>query len=271
VGQDPLPLLTTLHGAAWNTDHHEVLRRHAWRPFVSLSDRERDYLPELNYVATIGNGIRVDDFPPGDGDGGYLVFVGRIAPEKAPHLAIETARRSGRPLLIAGVVDDAHLDYAKEILREAGREVDVLGALDRDDTAWLLRGAAGLVMPLLWDEPFGLVVVESLSSGTPVIAWRRGAMPEIIEDGQTGFLVDDVDQAVAAVTRLPSLSRETCARAARNRFSDVVMASAYEDVYRQVSGHRAEEVIQRGHRDLDAPVGITEGDDQIPGVNQAPT
>jgi glycosyltransferase involved in cell wall biosynthesis len=270
VGQDPLPVLTTLHGSAWNTDHHQVLRQHAWRPYVSLSNRERDYLPELNYVATIGNGIHVEAFPPGDGDGGYLAFVGRVAPEKAPHLAIETARRSGLPLLMAGVIEDAHLEYAKQILREAGPGVDILGALNRGDTAMLLRGAAGLVMPLLWDEPFGLVVVESLSSGTPVIAWRRGSMPEIIDDGETGFLVDDVDQAVSAVTRIRSISRAACARAARERFSDVVMAAAYEEVYRQVSGHRVQDVVERGDGDLDGVVGIAERGDQIPRVNQAP-
>ena len=134
----------------------------------------------------------------------------------------------------------------------------------------LLRGAASLVMPLLWDEPFGLVVVESLSSGTPVIAWRRGSMPEIIDDGETGFLVDDVDQAVSAVTRIPSISRAACARAARERFSDVVMAAAYEEVYRQVSGHRVQDVVERGDGDLDGVVGIAERGDQIPRVNQAP-
>jgi glycosyltransferase involved in cell wall biosynthesis len=225
------PLLTTLHGSAWNTEHHQVLRSHSGLPFVSISDKERQFLPELNYVATIHNGVRLDEFPPGDGSEGYLVFVGRIAPEKAPHLAIEVAMRAGRPLLMAGVIEDVHLDYAKRILDRAGRDVDFLGPLDRPELSLLLRNAAALVMPLLWDEPFGLVVVEALASGTPAVVWRRGAMPEIVEDGVTGFLVDDVEGAAAALKRLSALHRSDCVEAARSRFSDAAMASGYAAVY----------------------------------------
>lgn len=225
------PLVTTLHGSAWNTEHHEALRRHAELPFVSISDKERDFLPELNYLATIPNGVRMDEFPPGDGSEGYLAFVGRLAPEKAPHLAVELAKRAQRPLLMAGVIEDVHLDYAKRILDEVGRDVDFLGPLNRPELSLLLQKAEGLVMPLSWDEPFGLVVVESLASGTPVVAWRKGAMPEIVDDGVTGFLVDDVGAAAEAVSRLSSLQRFDCVEAARTRFSDAAMAAAYGAVY----------------------------------------
>lgn len=225
------PLVTTLHGSAWNTDHHNMLRRHAELPYVSISDKERDFLPELNYRATIPNGIRVDDFPPGDGSEGYLVFVGRLAPEKAPHLAVELAERTQRPLLMAGVIEEVHRDYARGVLDRAGGAVDFLGPLNRSELSLLLRNAAGLVMPLLWDEPFGLVVVEALASGTPVVAWRRGAMPEILEDGITGYIVDDIEEAADAVARLSRLRRSDCVHAARSRFSDEVMAAAYVAVY----------------------------------------
>jgi glycosyltransferase involved in cell wall biosynthesis len=228
------PLVTTLHGSAWNAEHHETLRRHSQLPFVSISDKERDFLPELNYLATIPNGVRVDEFPPGDGSGDYLAFVGRLAPEKAPHLAVEVAKRAGRPMLMAGVIEDVHRGYAKSVLDGAGRDVDFLGSLDRPELSLLLGDAAGLVMPLLWDEPFGLVVVEALASGTPVIAWRRGAMPEIVEDGVTGFLVDDVEGGVRAVSQLSSLRRFDCVHSARSRFSDASMAHGYASVYEDV-------------------------------------
>lgn len=264
------PIVTTLHGAAWNQAHHETLRAHADRPFVSLSDREREFLPELNYVATIPNGIRTDDFPPGGGTGGYLAFVGRLAPEKGVHLAFETARRAGHRLLVAGVVDDAHLDYAERIQREAGSGVELLGALDRPELSEMLREATGLLMPLLWDEPFGLVVAESLSSGTPVVAWRKGAMPEIVEHGKTGYLVDDVDGAVAAVARLSSLDRSDCVQSARSRFSAIAMADSYATVYETVSGHGVEDLVEGSHRDPDTDIGVAVGDDQVPGVRHAP-
>jgi glycosyltransferase involved in cell wall biosynthesis len=228
------PLVTTLHGSAWNAEHHETLRRHSQLPFVSISDKERDFLPELNYLATIPNGVRVDEFPPGEGSGDYLVFVGRMAPEKAPHLAVEVAKRAGRPMLMAGVIEDVHRGYATSVLDAAGGDVDFLGPLNRPELSLLLGDAAGLVMPLLWDEPFGLVVVEAFASGTPVIAWRRGAMPEIVEDGVTGFLVDDVEGGARAVSHLSSLRRSDCVHSARSRFSDASMAHGYASVYEDV-------------------------------------
>lgn len=233
------PLVSTLHGSAWDRHHHDVLREHRRRPFVSISDKERDFLPDLNYVATIHNGIRIEDFPAGDG-GSYLAFVGRLAPEKAPHLAIEVSRRTGWPLVLAGPVDNAHQEYGEKVLRSAGPGVDFVGPLDRDDLSSMLRGAAGLLMPLQWDEPFGLVVVESLASGTPVVAWRRGAMPEIIEEGVTGFLVDDVAGAVEAVAKLSTIARADCTAAAFKKFSDTAMADAYAGVYAGLSDHGVE-------------------------------
>jgi glycosyltransferase involved in cell wall biosynthesis len=225
------PLLTTLHGVAWNQELHSALLEHARRPFVSLSDSERAFLPQLNYVATIPNGVRMDDFPPGPGAGSYLAFVGRIAPEKAPHLAIEAARRSGWQLRMAGPVEAQHRDYANAILKGAGSGVDYLGPMDRSALPRFLGDAAALVMPLAWDEPFGLVVVEALATGTPVVAWDRGAMSEIIVDAVTGYLVADVDEAVRALGNLHDISRADCSQDVRARFSDRAMAAAYAEVY----------------------------------------
>lgn len=231
----PRPMVSTLHGVAWNSELRAALRPYASHPFVSLSDRERDFLPELNYVATIPNGIRVEDFPPGSGGGGYLAYVGRLAPEKAPDLAVEVARRASVPLLMAGPIEEQYRYYASRMLESAGRAVDFLGPLDRPELSILLRDAVATLMPLQWDEPFGLVVVESMASGTPVIAWRRGAMPEIVDDGVTGFLVDGVDQAVGALARVPELSRERIAAEARRRFDRRVMARSYAELYERLA------------------------------------
>jgi glycosyltransferase involved in cell wall biosynthesis len=230
------PIVTTLHGVAWDPATHPLLLQYSEMPFVSLSQSERAFLPELNYVATVPNGIRTSEIPVGGGEGGYLVFVGRMAPEKAPDLAIETARSAGIPLHLAGIVEDRHRDFFEtKVLAACSREVEYVGPLDRDDLWRLLGGARAMVMPLRWHEPFGLVAVESLASGTPVIAWRMGALPEVIEDGISGYLVDDVGEAVDSVELIDSLDRAVCRTTAEARFSDVVMAANYSEVYRRLS------------------------------------
>lgn len=232
-----VPMLTTLHGAAWNKAHHPLLLRYADRPFVSISERERDFLPELNYVATIPHGLAIDGIPAGRGDGGYLVFLGRLAPEKAPDLAIETADKAGMPLIMAGPVDEAHRDYFEWLMGRRHRGVDYLGPLERADVWELLGGASALLMPLRWDEPFGLVVIESLAVGTPVVAWSMGAMSEIVDEGVTGFVVENVDGAVSALRKVGQIDRESCRASAEERFSDVRMTESYAGVYESlVSG-----------------------------------
>ena len=134
-----------------------------------------------------------------------------------------------------GVIEDRHRAYADGVLASIGPGIDYLGPLERPELSMLLHDARALVMPLLWDEPFGLVVVESLASGTPVVAWRRGAMAEIIVDGETAVLVEGVDDAVEAVGVVSGLSREHCADVARKQFSDVVMAEKYGRVYRSLA------------------------------------
>lgn len=230
----PMPLVTTLHGSAWVEEHHLLLREFKEAPYVSLSESERRFLPELNYVATVGNGIRLDDFPPGPG-GDQLVWVGRMAPEKAPDLAIETALSTERPLVMAGAIEDRYRDFFDETVRPhlRGRQVDYVGAVSRGEVADLVGRSAGLLMPLRWDEPFGLVVVESLAVGTPVVAWRRGAMPELVRDEVTGFLVDDVAGAARAVLGVEEIARQACRREAELRFSHLTMAQGYVEAYRR--------------------------------------
>jgi len=228
-----MPLVTTLHGSAWVKAHHPLLRAFRHVPFVSLSDSERRFLPELNYVATVGNGIRLTDFPPGRG-GERLVFVGRLAPEKGPDLAVAAARASGRDLVLAGVVETTYQDYFdSEVRPHLGDSITYVGPVPRPEVAKLVGDSAGLLMPLRWDEPFGLVVVESMAVGTPVVAWNRGSMPELITEGTTGFVVDGVAGATEAIGRLDSLDRDKVRQEAHQRFGHLTMAERYVEAYRR--------------------------------------
>ena len=228
----PVPLVSTLHGSAWHRPHHLMLRAFRQEPFVSLSDAERNFLPELNYVATVNNGIRTEDFPPGPG-GDRLIFVGRMAPEKAPDLAVEVARRAGRELVLVGGIEAQYAEFfRREVEPRLGGGIEYAGPVDRGEVASLTGESAALLMPLRWDEPFGLVVVESLAVGTPVVAWKRGAMPELIDEGVTGLLVADVAQAAEAVASVAVLDREACRAVAESRFSYRVMAQGYVEAYR---------------------------------------
>lgn len=232
----PVPMVTTLHGVAWNRATHPALTRHKDHPFVSISDAERRFLPDLRYVATVHNGLDSSRFPMGDGEGGFLLFAGRLAPEKAPHLAVEVAHRANMPLRLVGLIEEKHRGYFDAQVRpglDTGM-AEYLGPLDQTELAPLYGEAAALLMPLMWDEPFGLVVAEALTAGTPVIAWRRGALPELVRDRITGALVDTVDDAVAAVARVGSMDRAECRRDALARFSLEAMTQGYLRVYGQL-------------------------------------
>lgn len=233
------PMVTTLHGSAWNRSVHPALERHRDLPFVSLSTSERSFYPTLDYVATVHNGIDCDSFVFGKGPGEFLVFAGRMAPEKQPQVAIDVARASGLPLKLAGPVEERHRDFfAAEVRPHLDASIEYLGAVSRAEMIRLYPAAIALLMPLAWDEPFGLVVVESLASGTPVIGWSRGALPELIRDGVTGFLVDDPGGAVAALRGVDQLDRAQCRSDAKSRFSVEAMTRGYVDAYQSVLDRR---------------------------------
>ena len=176
------PLVSTLHGSAWVRATHPVFRAYRELPFVSLSDAERQLLPELNYVATVYNGIRLEDFPFEPKKDDYLLFAGRLAPEKGVAEAIEVARRSGRRLLIAGMIEPQHKGYFDEKVKPYidTTQIEYLGLLSQRELAPIYRKAAAVLFLISWCEPFGLVAVEAQASGTPLIATRYGALPEII-------------------------------------------------------------------------------------------
>jgi len=232
----PCPLVSTLHGAAWVRAMHAAFLAYKEQPYVSLSDAERGFLPELNYVATVHNGICVEDFPFEQEKTDDLLFAGRLAPEKGADLAIEVAKKCGRKLLIAGMIQPEHQDYFDTKIKPHldATSVEYLGLLSQKDLAPYYRKAAAVLFLISWCEPFGLVAVEAQASGTPIIATRFGALPEIIREGQTGFVVDSMDAAVDAVSRLDEISPEACRTNARDRFSVSVMAAGYQRVYEEV-------------------------------------
>lgn len=233
----PCPVVTTLHGSAWVRATHPILLAYKDRPFVSLSDAERTLLPELNYVATVHNGIRMADFPFEPQKQEYLLFAGRLSPEKGPDVAIEIAKRSGRRLLLAGLIEGQYQDFFNRKVKPHidGRNIEYLGLLSQKELAPYYRKAAGVLFPISWCEPFGLVAVEAQASGTPLIATRFGALPEIIVEGETGFVVDSIDGATEAVKKLDKIQPAACRKNAETRFSDKVMALRYETVYQSLA------------------------------------
>ncbi len=230
------PLVTTLHGAAWARAHHPILQAYKDAPFVSISNAERQLMPELNYAGTVYNGIDLDTFPFEAEKDDYLLFAGRLSPEKGPDVAVEIARRSGRRLLLAGMIEPQYQDYfdAKVKPHLDGQRIEYLGLLSQRELAPYYCKAAGVLFPINWCEPFGLVAVEAQASGTPLIATRFGALPEIIIEGETGFVVDSVEQAVQAVDRLATIKPDACRRNVEQRFTAAAMAKGYLTVYDSV-------------------------------------
>lgn len=231
--------ITTLHGRLDLKDLPEVYRRWPDYPLVSISDSQRVPLPDANWVATVHHGLAEDLFlPPPAPRGDYLAFLGRISPEKRPDRAIEIARRAGRRLRIAAKVDVADQIYFKEAIEPllADPLVEFIGEIGDADKAAFLGNAAGLLFPIDWPEPFGLVMIEAMACGTPVIAWNCGSVPEVIDYGVSGFIVRSMDEAVEAVGRLPELDRGEIRRSFERRFSNRVMAERYLELYGRLAG-----------------------------------
>jgi glycosyltransferase involved in cell wall biosynthesis len=226
------PVLTTIHGFS-SPSIIPVYKKYNHRShYVAIS--EADKSPELDYLATIHHGIDVAQFPFSDSGGKYLLFFGRIHPEKGVHEAIQVARRVKMKLLIAGIVQDqAYFERFVEPYLD-GTTVEYLGAIGPDRRPALLGQALALLHLVSFNEPFGLSVVESMACGTPVIAFGRGSMPEIIRHGRTGYIVEDIDQAVDAVAAVRSIDRSACRDDVETRFSDTRMAQDYVRAYQEI-------------------------------------
>jgi glycosyltransferase involved in cell wall biosynthesis len=203
-------------------------------PLISISDSQREPLPWLNWLATVPHGLPMDSIRSSQQPGSYLAFLGRTSPEKGIEDAIEIARQAEMPLRVAAKVDDVDAEYFSqhvEPLLARGGEVEFVGEISDAQKDEFLGGAAATLFPIDWPEPFGLVMIESAARGTPVLAFRSGSVPEVIEDGVTGLIVDDVAQAVAAMPRLLALPRDRVRAGVEHRFGVDRMARDYLAVY----------------------------------------
>lgn len=230
------PLVTTVHGRCDQIEQRIAFQQFPGWPLVSISDAQRKPVRDLQlrWAATVYHGLDLGQmYDLGDGGGGYLAFVSRMSPEKGPALAIRTARRAGMKLVMAGPIPPENQDYfdaeVKPLIDEGG--IEYIGTLDDKGKNEVIGKAAGFLVPIQWDEPFGLAFIEALATGTPVISCPRGSLPELMESGRHGFLHTDEDDLVDACTKLGSLSREECRRYVLERFSPAHMAEGYERVY----------------------------------------
>jgi len=230
--------LTTLHGRQDLPELPDIYRAFPHMPLVSISDHQRKPVPPVNWMGTVYHGLPERQFHEGEGTGGYLAFLGRICPEKGPLEAIEIARRAGMKLKIAAKVDpvdQAYFDQAVAPVLAKSPHVEFLGEIDDRSKQEFLGNAAALLFPICWPEPFGLVMIEAMACATPVIALNHGAVPEILEDGLTGFVVETVEEAAAAVGRLGLLFRPSIRSRFDERFSARAMAREYVRIYRRLA------------------------------------
>jgi glycosyltransferase involved in cell wall biosynthesis len=233
------PLVTTLHGRLDQPEQRKLFSEFRDWPLVSISNAQRKPLEDLNlrWAATVYHGLDLGRiYEPGDGKGGYLAFVSRLSPEKAPALAIKVALEAGMRIVVGGPVPEQDKNYfeseVKPLLKDPN--VEFVGELDDAGKNEVIGKAAGFLVPIQWDEPFGLAFIEALATGTPIISCRRGSLPELIEDGRHGFLGDSEEDLVKACKRLASLDRDECRRWVLERFSPEQMTVNYELVYKRL-------------------------------------
>jgi glycosyltransferase involved in cell wall biosynthesis len=235
--------LTTMHGRLDYKDLTPFLARHRGFPLVSISDSQRAPVAFANFVATIPHGMAPDAItPPARPSDDYVAFLGRMSPDKRADRAIEIAKRAGWKIRLAAKVDPGDRGWFDEHVapRLSEPHVEFVGEIGDGDKGEFLGNARALLFPIDWPEPFGLVMIEAMAAGTPVIAWPNGAAPEVVDAGRTGFLVDDLDAAAAAVERAGTLARAEIRATFERRFSARAMAESYVGVYRRLLARHPE-------------------------------
>lgn len=239
------PQLTTLHGRLDVPDLQPLYAEFREMPVVSISDAQREPLPDANWQATVYHGLPRDLYAFNAAPGEYLAFLGRISPEKRVDRAIEIAREVQMPLRIAAKVDDIDQTYFEATIKPLLQDplVDYVGEIGDGEKQEFLGCAIGLLFPIDWEEPFGLVMIEALACGTPVVAYRRGSVPEVLSDGETGFIVEDLVGAIQAARRLPELDRRRCRDAFERNFTASRMANDYVNLYERLARARDTEEL----------------------------
>ncbi|GGF54755.1 glycosyl transferase [Azorhizobium oxalatiphilum] len=237
MSRQSTPFVTTLHGRLDLPEHQPLFQTFSDIPVVSISDSQRRPVPMANWVETVHHGLPAGLLEPKQTEQSYLAFLGRISPEKRLDRAIRIAQRCGMKLKVAAKIDRADEDYFEEQIRPliGGEGVEFIGEIGDHQKSDFLSGAHALLVPIDWPEPFGLVMIEAMACGTPVIAYNRGSVPEVVENGVTGFVVEDEISAAGAVRDLPQLSRENIRRRFEERFSARRMAEQYLGLYRRLA------------------------------------
>jgi glycosyltransferase involved in cell wall biosynthesis len=232
----PTPHVTTLHSRLDLPEYVPLYREFPDAPVVSISNSQRDPLPWLNWQGTVYHGLPEDLFPCRTESGKYLAFIGRFSPEKRVDRAIEIAKRSGIPLKIAAKIENPELDYYKSAVEPLLGDplIEYVGEIGEEQKPDFLCNAYAQIFPIDWPEPFGLVMIEAMACGTPTVAFRCGSVPEIIDDGVTGFIVDSVEDAVESLKRVGAIDRENCRRTFQKRFSASRMVKDYLNIYARI-------------------------------------
>jgi glycosyltransferase involved in cell wall biosynthesis len=244
-----VPTVLTVH----HHRHMPLLEHYLAYPnvaYVAISRRQAELSPELEFARVIHHGVDPRSYRMGDGAGGYVAFLGRFSPEKGPHRAIDAAVRAGVRVVLGGNVHD-HAFHEREVMPRLERHRELvrhIGEVVHEPKNELLRHAQAMLFPIDWEEPFGLVMIESMLVGTPVIAFPRGSAPEVIEDGVTGFIVRDLDEMAARIRDVRALDRRACRQRAIDRFNSLRMATRYLDLY--------EEVVQERHLPRHRPLAL---------------
>jgi glycosyltransferase involved in cell wall biosynthesis len=237
-----LPSITTLHGRLDIPDLQPLYRCFPDVPLVSISHSQRLSVPGANWIANIYHGLSSSLYKPRFVPGDYLVFLGRISPEKRPDRAIKIALRSGMKLKIAAKIDRVDQDYfdskIKPMLKHPS--IEFIGEISDHEKSELLGNAYAYLFPIDWPEPFGLTMIEAMACGTPTIAFRCGSVPEILTDRVTGFIVDDLEAAIDRITQIPEIDRRTCRAIFEERFTVERMTADYVSLYRRILGEMNE-------------------------------
>ncbi len=237
-----LPVVTTIHGP-FNEELKDIYGHVADRvPIIAISHAQRRSAPEVPIARVIHHGVQASDFPVGDGagdeEGPYALFLGRMSHDKGPQRAIAAARKAGLRIMMAAKMREAWEKqfFAEEVEPLLGPDAQYLGEVSHERKLALLTGASVLLFPIRWNEPFGMVMLEAMACGTPVIAFPEGAAPEVVDDGVTGFLVDSVEEMTDAIGRLGDIRRDDCRRAVENYFSTTRMVAEHVELFESVIG-----------------------------------
>lgn len=235
------PTVHTLHGAFTN-DSSKIFTLHRTQPYISISDAQRK--TDLNYVSTVYNGIKIEDYPfvAEPKEPPYLAFLGRFSPEKGPQHAIAIAKKAGWRLKMAGKVDVVDVEFFEKEIAPLidGKQIEYLGEVAHAAKVELLSNASITLFPITWQEPFGLVMIESMATGTPVIGINMGSVPEVIAHGKTGFVCSSYEEMAEMIPSALELNRQTCRKYVENRFTVTQMVDGYEAVYEQILKDRSQ-------------------------------